>query len=147
MTVKRVNRTQPQSGRVLLSGEQIGNDLNFVFANSAAANTQLVATVQAPAEGMTTNDPLQAYKIAVHNPSTVTDLTVKLLTVEADLADCLLDTLIVPKAQVITGTTINAHEFLTGGMFCGGNLKIVVSNDTVLGGADGFTAKIRIREG
>lgn len=146
MTAKRINRMQPQSGRVLLSGEQIGEDLSFVFANSAAANTQSVATVQVPAEGMTTNDPLQAYKIAVHNPSTVTDLTVKLLTVEADFADCLLDTLTVPKAQAVTGTTISAHEFLVGGIFCGGNLKIVISNDTVLGGADGFTAKIRIRE-
>ncbi|MHC1760515.1 MAG: hypothetical protein AB9917_13605 [Negativicutes bacterium] len=146
MTVKRINRVAPQSGRVLLSGEQIGEDLPLVFANSAVANTQSVATVQSPSEGMTTNDPLQAYKIAVHNPSTVTDLTVKLLTVEADLADCLLDTLAIPKAQAVTGTTISAHEFLTGGIFCGGNLKLVVSNDTVLGGADGFTAKIRIRE-
>lgn len=146
MTAKRINRVAPQSGRILLSGEQIGEDLSFVFANSSAANTQSVTTVQAPSEGMTTNDPLQAYKIAVHNPSTVTDLTVKLLTAEADFADCLLDTLTVPKAQAVTGTTINAHEFLVGGIFCGGNLKIIVSNDTVLGGADGFTAEIRIRE-
>lgn len=150
MSAKRINRMQPQSGRVLLSGEQIGSDLAFVFANSASANTQKTATVAVPEEGMATNDPVQAYKIAVHNPSAVTDLTVKLFTVEASLGgaarDCLLESLVVPKAATVTGTAINAHEYLVGGMFCGGALKIVVSNDTVLGGADGFTATIRIRE-
>lgn len=150
MTTKRINRIAPQSGRVLLSGEQIGEDLSFVFANSAAANTQKTATVAVPVEGMTTNDPLQAYKIAVHNPSAVTDLTLKLFTTEADMGgagrDCLLDTLTVSKAATVTGTAVSAHEFMVGGIFCGGDLKIVASNDTALGSFDGFTATIRIRE-
>ena len=141
--MKKIELMSPQTGRVLGSGTQLGEDLSFVFANSAAAETQVVQTISAP------ENQLQAYKIAIHNPG-ASDLTVKLMTVEENLGgadrDCLLDTLAVPAAATVTGTAVNAYEFLTGGIFCGGDLKIVVSNDDAIGEVAGFTATIRIRE-
>lgn len=148
---RRIDRMGPQSGRVLLSGEKIGNDLAFVFAGGSAADTQVAKTVSAPSEagGVTRFDPVQAYKISIYNPG-ASDLTVKLMTVEENLGgadrDCLLDTMAVPASATVTGTAVNAYEFLTGGIFCGGDLKIVVSNDDSIGEAAGFTATIRIRE-
>ena len=141
---KIINQMSPQSGRMLLSGAKVGDDLTFIFANSAAINTQVSATISTPI------DPVQAYKISVYNPSAVSALTVKLFTVEKGLGgadcSCLLETLTVPKAQVITGTQVDSYEFLMGGIFCGGDLKIVASNDTALGASEGFAATVRIRE-
>ena len=141
--MKKIELMSPQTGRVLGSGVQLGDDLSFAFANSAAADTQVVQTISAP------ENQLQAYKIAIYNPG-ASDLTVKLMTVEEDLGgtdrDCLLDTLAVPAAATVTGTTVNSYEFLTGGIFCGGDLRIVVSNDDSIGEAAGFTATIRLRE-
>ena len=141
---KIINQMSPQSGRMLLSGAKVGDDLAFIFANSVAINTQVSSTISTPI------DPVQAYKISVYNPSVVSALTVKLFTVEKGLGgadcSCLLETLTVPKAQVITGTLVDSYEFLLGGIFCGGDLKIVVSNDTVLSAAEGFAVTVRIRE-
>ena len=148
--MKRINILSPQSGRILISGEQVGEDISFAFANSSEANAQKVATVAVPQEATEQSDALQAYKFAIHNPSAVSALTVKLFTVEKSLGgadrSCLLETIEVPKAQTIKGTAIDAYEYLVGGIFCGGDLKIVASNDTALGAAEGFTATIRIRE-
>ena len=150
MTKKRIDDLGPQSGRILLSGEQVGADVAFAFPASAAANLQVVAVIDMPAEATGHNDPLQAYKIVVANPSAVTDLTLKLFTVEKNLGgsdrDCFLDSFDVPKAQTVSGTAIAAHEFLTGGVFCGGDLKLVLSNNSALGAGDGFAATLRIRE-
>ena len=141
---KIINQMSPQSGRMLLSGAKVGDDLAFIFANSVAINTQVSATISTPI------DPVQAYKISVYNPSAVSALTVKLFTVEKGLGgadcSCLLETLTVPKAQVITGSLVDSYEFLMGGIFCGGDLKIVVSNDAALGSSEAFSASIRIRE-
>lgn len=141
---KIINQMSPQSGKMLLSGAKVGDDLTFTFANSAAINTQVSSTISTPI------DPVQAYKISVYNPSVVSALTVKLFTVEKGLGgadcSCLLETLTVPKAQVITGTLVDSYEFLMGGIFCGGDLKIVASNDTALGASEGFAATVRIRE-
>lgn len=143
MTVKKIELMSAQSGRVLGSGVQLGDDLSFAFANSAVADTQVVQTISAP------ENQLQAYKISIYNPG-ASDLTVKLMTTEEDLGgadrDCLLDTLSVPASATVTGTAVNAYEFLTGGIFCGGDLKVVVSNDDAIGEIAGFTAIIRIRE-
>lgn len=148
--MKRIDKILPQSGRVLLSGEQVGSDLTLAFAESSAADTQKTAIVTVPTEQDDGRESVQAYKLAICNPSTVTALTVKLMTVEPDFGgvdrDCLVDTLAVPKAQAIKGTTVDAYEFIVGGIFCGGNLKIVVSNDTELGAEDAFAASLRLRE-
>jgi len=122
------------------SGTQVGDDAALAFAHEAGADTQKTASIAVPAI------VAEAYKLAVHNPSAVTALTVKLFTVEATLGDCLSETFVVPAAATVTGTAISAHEFLVGGIFCGGALKLVVSNNTVLGAADGFTTTLRLRE-
>ena len=62
---KIINQMSPQSGRMLLSGAKVGDDLAFIFANSVAINTQVSSTISTPI------DPVQAYKISVYNPSVV----------------------------------------------------------------------------
>ena len=150
MSEKRIDQLGPLSGRVLLSGDQVGPDLFFVFPNSAAVNSQVSQIVAAPTEETAKNDPTQAYKIVVVNPSAKSDLTLKLFTVEKGLGgadqDCLLQMLDVPMVQAVSGTTVQAYEFLVGGIFCGGNLKIVASNNAALGASDEFSAAVRIRE-
>lgn len=86
----------------------------------------------------------------MYNPSTVTDITVKVfnseLTLKAGTRDAYITSFSIPKAQSITGTAINTYANFIHGMFNGGDCKLVVSNDTVLGAGDGFTTTIRLRE-
>lgn len=123
---------------------QVGNDETLTWANSAAANTQVTVTVVKPSM------PVSEYKLKVYNPSTVTDLTCKVFAVAVGLGggdrDCLVTAFSIPKSQAMTGTTINAHARLLHGIFDGSALKLVFSNDTVLGGGDGFSAYMRLRE-
>jgi len=127
-----------------LSGTAVGSDQAVTFANSAAANNQQTFTIAAPATG------IGEYMLTVYNPSAVTDLTVKIYAVAVSLGganrDALLATVYIPKSQSITGTTVNCNSRLVHGIFCATDLKCVVSNDTVLGGADGFSAYMRLRE-
>ena len=130
------------TGRNLIQ-TQVGADVPFVFAHSAPVNNQQAATITAPAS------PVSEYELAIYNPSTVTDITVKLYNVEAALAggtrDAYITSFVVPKSQLVSGTTINTYAVFVEGLFNGGNVKAVVSNNTVLGGADGFTATMRLR--
>lgn len=135
-------------GTVTLTGSivkqtQVGADSTAVYANSDAANTQKTISFTAP------TSPSQEYELIVYNPSTITDLTVKVFNVELLLAsgtrDALITTVSIPKSQAITGTTINTYAKFLHGLFNGGDVKMVVSNDTVLGVADGFTATARLR--
>lgn len=124
---------------------QVDVDKSVTFANSAPANTQAAAiTITRPA------NPVKEHELIVYNPSTITDLTVKLFAVETNLGggsrDVLIATVIIPKKQTTTGTNIEAHAKFATGLFNGADLKIQVSNDTVLGVADGFTANLRLRE-
>jgi len=129
-----------------LSGTAVGSDQAITFANSAAANNQQTFTIAAPATG------IGEYMLTVYNPSTVTDLTVKVFAIAAGLGgadrDSLLtpDPIVIPKSQAITGTTVNCYSTLIHGIFCGTAMKVVVSNNTVLGAAEGFTAAVRLRE-
>lgn len=127
-----------------LQQTQIGTDQDLTWANSDAANTQKTYTFTKP------DAPVEEYELVVYNPSTVTDLTVKIFNIEASLKgsdrDALITTVSIPKSQAVTGTTINTYARIVHGIFNGGNCKIVASNDTVLGGADGFTATFRLRE-
>ena len=123
---------------------QVGDDQTLTWANSAVANTQVVVNVARPSV------PVSEYKVKVYNPSTVTDLTCKVFAVAAGLGgsgrDCLVTTFSIPKSQTMTGTAVNAHARLIHGIFDGSALKLVFSNDTVLGGGDGFSATMRLRE-
>lgn len=128
----------------VLRGSQIGTDQVVSWANSAAANTQKVITFAKPA------DPVGEYELIVYNPSTVTDLTVKIFAVEPSLGGADRDGLIteaaIPKAATKTGTSINTDIHFVHGMFNGANCKLILSNDTALGASDGFDAYVRLRE-
>ena len=120
---------------------------DFTFANGALANNQQTITVAKP------TTPKMEYQLLIYNPSTASDITVKLLAVEEDLGgegvdvEVLIDSFVVPKAQTVSGTTISAYAVnLVGALFNGSALKIVVSNNTALAADGGFTATVRIRE-
>lgn len=123
---------------------QIGNDITFAFANNDVANTQKVATLD-KLKGIEPN-----HCISVYNPSTVTDLTLKIFMVEPALGGADRDGLIakvnIPKAQTITGTVINTYSTIVYGFVNASEFKFVLSNDTALGAADGFSAYLRVRE-
>lgn len=127
-----------------LKETQIGTDQDLTWANSDVVNTQKTHTFTKSAV------PVEEYMLICYNPSTITDLTVKMFNVETNLKDAtrdvLVTTVIIPKRQTTTGTIIESHTRIVHGIFNGGNCKIVVSNDTVLGVADGFTATFRLRE-
>ena len=113
-----------------------------VFANSATANTQ--KTID-----LTMKRPIEIYAIIINNPSTVTDLTVKVFNKEVfgeDTKYAYITSFTVPKSQSLTGTTIDTYLVLVEGMFIGGDVRLVVSNNTALGASEGFTSTFRIRE-
>ena len=112
------------------------------FANSATANTQ--KTID-----LTMKRPIEIYAIIINNPSTVTDLTVKVFNKEVfgeDTKYAYITSFTVPKSQALTGTTIDTYLVLVEGMFIGGDVRLVVSNNTALGASEGFTSTFRIRE-
>lgn len=135
-------KTTNKVGGTIISGT---TDPTAVFANSASANTQATPiTITKP------TSVSQMHQISVYNPSTVTDLTVKVFTVATGLGgadrDVLIDTLIIPKAQAVSGTTIVGYAETVYNWMNFGNGKLQVSNNTALGGSDGFTATLRVRE-
>lgn len=127
-----------------ISGAQIGIDQTAAFANSALVNTQVNVDFTAPVE------PSLLHVLTVENPSTVSDFTVKVFNVVAALDGATqyayLCTLAVPKAQAITGTTITTYMFEIEGLFASGGVRLVVSNDTALGAADGDSLYFRLRK-
>ena len=127
------------------SSTQIGDDLDFVFANSALANNQQIETIAAPAI-----QKLE-YELVVNNPSTAVDITVKVFNVEEDLVgttdkDAFITSFVVPKSQALSGTTVDTYAVFVQGMFNGCAVKLVVSNNTEVAVDGGFTATVRLRE-
>jgi len=127
-----------------LKESQVGLDQQITWANSDPANTQKNITFTKP------DIVIDEYELVIYNPSIVTDLTIKVFAVEPALGgnarDALITTIPVLKSLVITGTTINAYTKLLHGIFNGCDCKLVISNDTALGAADGFSVYIRLRE-
>jgi hypothetical protein len=130
----------------ICSCNKVCDDKNIVFANSASQHTQKIIDIAKPTSGMIVNE----YEIVVYNPSTASDLTVKVFTQETFLNGAtkysLVDTLQVGKSASTTGTTVDCRSFRVDTMFISGNCRLIVSNDTALGEAEGFTATIRITE-
>ena len=140
--IVQANITGSKISGTVVSG---GTDPTAVFANNAGANTQATPiTITKP------TNVSQMHQISVYNPSTVTDLTVKVFTVATSLGggdrDVLVDTITIPKAQAVTGTTINSYAETVYNWMNQGNGKIQISNNTALGAAEGFTATVRVRE-
>ena len=128
----------------IVSGTAIGNDTAIMFANSAPVNSQVIVDIAKP------TNTKGRYVLAVHNPSTVTDLTVKVFSAEPTLNGAtryaLITIISVPKLSNITGTAIDTHLNIIEGLFVGTGIRMVVSNDTVLGSAEGFSAYSRLKE-
>lgn len=126
------------------TGTAVGDDNAVVFENSAAANTQVNVDIAKP------SNPKNRYLLTVYNPSTITDLTVRIfakdLALGGDIRYSHLDTIAIQKSQAFNGLTINSYSYLLEGAFIGTDLRIVIMNDAALGAADGFSAYIRVRE-
>ncbi len=127
----------------ILAVAQIGTDQEVAFANSAPQDTQVAVDITKP------DNPSQRNQVSVYNPSTVTDLTIKLFAKELTFGGgtqyTFIDFITVPKSQTITGTTINAYIKEFESLFAGVDLRLVISNDTVLGVADAFSAYVRVK--
>lgn len=130
---------------ITLSGLQIAADADLAFANSAPADTQKTLDVAVPV-----NSPKNSYKLIVYNPSAVTDLTIKVfskeLLLKASTRYAFEGDVNVPMSQTIGGTAIDTHVFELAGAFAGADLRLIVSNNTALDVADGFTTTLRLRE-
>lgn len=125
---------------------QIGADTSFPFTSPACtpANSQVTATFTPP------TNPVYEHQVVVYNPSTETDLTVKIFAVctpfagAGGTADAYVDTLTIPKSQSITGTSINTYSNSIFGIFNGVSAKFVMSNNSVI--ATPVTPILRMRE-
>ncbi|MBT9166931.1 MAG: hypothetical protein DDT19_00255 [Syntrophomonadaceae bacterium] len=128
----------------MIDREQIDPDLLATWAHSAPANTNVVLTIT------DFKLPLKEHEIIVFNPSTATDLTVKIMAVEPSLGgasrNALLTTLSIPRSQTLTGTPIDTHRRRVENLLLTGTARLVLSNDTALGVTGGFTAVVRVRQ-
>jgi len=127
------------------AGTQVGSDQYFIFASpSTPVNSQVTKDITMPAS------PVECYDIHVYNPSDVSDLTCKLFNKvtpwsgAGGVAYSLLDTLVIPKSQDITGTTISAYTNQVYGLFNGYDLRVVMSNNSAM--ATAVTPVMRIVE-
>lgn len=134
-----------------ISGRKIGDDVDFAFDDTivtgvATADLNVANLIAKPLNGM-----IQDYhEIVVYNPSTVTDINMKVMTEEKNLKSgtryALLSEHTIPKSATSTGTTVNTHAFRVANMFASGNCYIVFSNDDTLETGEEFTATLRITE-
>jgi hypothetical protein len=111
------------------------DDRTFTWANSAGANTEATVDIPKPVVNY------RMYQVTVYNPSTVTALTVKLEPVKQQLASATRYPVL--RTFSVAANSVYCENFY--GIFTG-DLRIAASNDTILGGSDGFTATIRIEE-
>jgi hypothetical protein len=120
-------------------GTTLAADQSTSWANSAAVNTANNVDIAMPAE----LQPEGRYAIAILNPSTVTDLSVIIKAQETSFNAATryveLTSFTMPKNKA------DGKYFIVTGLV-GSSLRLTLSNDTVLGGADGFTAYIRVKK-
>lgn len=126
----------------------VGADQAAVWANSAAVNTPVdvdyAAPVKVQSAGIKVDDVLHQkdarYLIVIDNPSAVTALTVVVKNKHAAFGG---------SDKFGEVTTINVpisavKDTLVDGWLLGDGARLTLSNDTVLGALDGFTATIRV---
>jgi hypothetical protein len=127
------------------SGKQLGTDSDVAFANSAPQDTQKTLDIAVP-----TTSAKGSYKLIVYNPSTVTALTVKIFSEELALKGATRYTyeksLTVPAVTTTSGTSVNTSSFVIEDILATTGVRLIISNNTVLGASDGFTATFRLRE-
>lgn len=118
-----------------------------VWANNALINTQVTVTFDL-------QDPRSSViKIQVHNPSTVTALTVEVRDMFEDQDGATDRFGLLTSFGVGANTTASKIVDLAGGSGPAINaaptviaprIRIILSNDTALGAADGFTATMKV---
>lgn len=118
-------------------------DTTAIWANSVPANTEVNADVPAPTNPSITGK----YLILVHNPSGVTALTGKVRVRWTDSgANARVASLIEGGTEKTIAIPAGAtRAFVVEGWVVATGGRIVLSNDTVLGAADGFTAYVQVR--
>lgn len=120
----------------LLSGKQISTDQDATWANSAPANTAVNVDITKPTSAV------GEYMLTIYNPSTVTAITVNVYAIALTLGAG-------TRYSLITSLSFPANttqsKFIHG-IFNGTDVRFELKNDTILGGSDGFTAKLRLRE-
>lgn len=92
-----------------------------------AANTQKVVSIAAPDVNK------KQFLLVVYNPSTETDITVKVIsprTIAGGTRNILLQQLTFMKKQTLTGTAIDGQEQPFQFAFTNSSLNLVFSNDT-----------------
>jgi hypothetical protein len=137
----RVNSDGSIATQTSVDGSQLGDDITIEFANEAGANTQKTTDITTP------ESPFYEYEFVIYNPG-ATDVTVKLFNKEVfgeDTRYAYVTSFVVPKSQAVTGTTINTYAAFVNGLFCGGDVRMVISNNDAVAADGGFTMSVRIR--
>jgi len=125
-------------------GEQVGVDISISWSNNSSANTQKEVVISIP------EDPVEEYMLIIYNPSLITDVSFKVFNIEGMLGGAeryaFLTNILCSKKLTISGTEIEAYAIPIHGIYCGTNLKMVLSNDSPLGATEGFTLYFRLRK-
>jgi hypothetical protein len=118
----------------LVQGTQIGSDMTAAWANNAAANTSVTIDIVKPLI------PIMSYELTVYNPSTESDLTINVYQKKTALGGGDRYAFLTALNYQKTTTTAKVLEPL----FCGGDVRLIISNDTLIGAAGAFTATLRL---
>lgn len=135
------------AARVCVVAGELVVEAQAPFANNAAVNT--VVNLPVPAGGILNDDENAEFEVIVRNPSLVTALTVKLRSREVTSAAFGGGADRYPEFQTLAVpvNTPEGKEFMAHGwQLAAAGGRISVSNDTVLGAADAFTADVRVRK-
>lgn len=120
-----------------MSDRLIKND-KIVFQDDDSVDTEYIADIPVP-EYVT---PDNRYQMMVENVSTVTNVSISANVVWTDIDDN-------EHITEVDTYTINSETevaIILEGIFMGDKGRLVFSNDTALGGTDGFTMYYQIRE-
>jgi hypothetical protein len=120
------------------SNEQV-YDGTAAWANSAAQNTAVNIDITPPT--VLQGDALNL--LIVTNPSTVTDLTVVVKNKGTFGGTARYPEL---TRYAVAKNLAEGKTFLVQGWMLGEGARLTLSNDTALGGSDGFTAYVRVRK-
>jgi hypothetical protein len=118
----------------LVQGTQIGTDMTAAWANNAGANTSVTIDIVKPLI------PIMSYELTVYNPSTESDLTINVYQKKTALGGGDRYAFLTALNYQKTTTTAKVLEPL----FCGGDVRLIISNDTLIGAAGAFTATLRL---
>jgi hypothetical protein len=112
-------------------------DGTAAWSNAADTNTVVDKDIPLP----TTLQPDAVYLIVINNVSTVTALTVVVKSKET-----FGEAVKYPELTRFTVPADSVKSYLVQGWLIGEAGRLTLSNDTVLGAAEGFTSSIRIRK-